>query len=178
MHLLTLLPLLALTTALPAPSFLIIEASDSTLSLDATPPTSNNTACSPAVLALASGIQSNIADQYNELATVTALGSVLAQNPVDTTLYAATQGSLLGFVTSGIAIRENNQRIAPAGNGAVAGLAIVAAAQMAELGLTVSLGLGGCGVDVAKANDVSAVLILNTFFFFWKRKSKREGRWG
>jgi hypothetical protein len=74
------------------------------------------------VLALASGIQSNIADQDNELATVTALGNVLAQNPMDLTLYSATQASLLSFVQKGIQIRENNQKIAPPGNGAIAGL--------------------------------------------------------
>jgi hypothetical protein len=78
--------------------------------------------CSQAVLALASGIQANIADQDNELATVTALGNVLAQNPMDLTLYAATQASLLGFVQKGIQIREQNQKIAPAGNAAIAGL--------------------------------------------------------
>jgi hypothetical protein len=93
-------------------------------SVSSSPVADNSTAsaCSPAVIALASGIQSNIADQNNELATVTALGNVLSQNPMDMTLYAATQASLLGFVTKGIQIREENQRIAPAGNGAIAGL--------------------------------------------------------
>jgi hypothetical protein len=94
-------------------------------------------------MALASGIQANIADQNNELNTVTALGFILAQNPLNTTLYSATQESLLGFVTKGIAIRENNQKIAPAGNAAIPGLATVAMAQMVELSLTQSLAMGG-----------------------------------
>jgi hypothetical protein len=107
-------------------------------------------------MALASGIQANIADQNNEVNTVTALGFILAQNPLDTTLYAATQGSLLGFVTKGIAIRENNQKIAPPGNGAIPGLAIVATAQMAELNLTLSLAMGewdGCGDGECHGSD-------------------------
>lgn len=69
-------------------------------------------------MALASGIQPNVADQNNELATVTALGNVPAHNPIDMTLYSAMQASLLGFLRKGIAIRQENQRIAPAGNGA------------------------------------------------------------
>lgn len=108
-------------------------------------------------MALASGIQSNIADQNNELATVTALGNVLSQNPMDMTLYSATQASLLGFVQKGIAIREENQRIAPQGNGAIPGLATVAMAQVTELNLTMSLSLGANGTDVVKANQVCEV---------------------
>ncbi|PMD44762.1 hypothetical protein L207DRAFT_509439 [Hyaloscypha variabilis F] len=104
-------------------------------------------------MALASGIQSNIADQNNELATVSALGNVLAQSPIDMTLYSATQASLLNFVNKGIAIRENNQKIAPPGNGAIAGLATVAMAQMTELNLTMSLVIAANGTDVAKANQ-------------------------
>lgn len=56
----------------------------------------------------------------------------------------------MGFVTKGVAIRENNQKIAPAGNPAIPGLATVAMAQMAELNLTMSLGAGG--VNVARDN--------------------------
>lgn len=64
---------------------------------------------------------------------------------------------MLGFVIKGIQIRENNQKIAPAGNGAVAGLGIVGMAQMTELSLTMSLSLGGNGTDVVKANQVCFV---------------------
>ncbi|KAK6584233.1 hypothetical protein PZA11_003963 [Diplocarpon coronariae] len=111
----------------------------------------NSTACSPAVMALAAGIQSNIDDQGNEVATVSALGNIMAQNPVDPALYSAAQTSLLGYVTKGIAIRENNQKITPPGNEAAAGLAMVAMAQMEELSITKSLAVSGSGpVDTVK----------------------------
>jgi hypothetical protein len=119
----------------------------------------SGTPCIPAIMALASGIQANIADQNNELSIVTALGYILAQTPVNTTLYSATQASLLGFVTEGIAIRENNQKIAPKGNSAIAGLAIVAMAQMIELSLTMSLSMGnGTEMDVGKMNGTVEML--------------------
>jgi hypothetical protein len=153
----TFLSLLLAGRTLAVPNIAVIEASTDSIaisSLSTTTPnvSSSGTPCAPAVMALASGIQANIADQNNELNTVTALGFILAQNPLDTTLYAATQGSLLGFVTKGIAIRENNQKIAPPGNAAIPGLAIVAMAQMAELNLTLSLAIGGNGTDVVAAN--------------------------
>jgi hypothetical protein len=113
--------------------------------------TSTAAPCSPAVMALAAGIQDNIADQNNELNTATAMASILSQDPVDSTLFGASQSSLMGFVTKGIAIRQNNQKIAPAGNAALAGLATVAMAQMAELNLTMSLGMGGVNVARDKA---------------------------
>ncbi|KAF4628611.1 hypothetical protein G7Y89_g9547 [Cudoniella acicularis] len=94
------------------------------------------TPCSPSVAALASGIRANIAVQNNELAAANSLGAMLSENPVDATLFAAGQASLLGFVKQGIQIRMNNQMIAPAGNAALPGLAMVAMAQMKELNLT------------------------------------------
>jgi hypothetical protein len=126
--LLLLLTTLSAVLSLPHPSLSPANPLLSPTSLPArelpTEAAANTTAssCSQAVLALASGIQANIADQDNELATVTALGNVLAQDPMDLTLYAATQASLLGFVQKGIQIREQNQKIAPAGNAAIAGL--------------------------------------------------------
>lgn len=123
---LLLLPLLTLTLAHPlflkAPASAANSLSTREEPSPAAAAANSTGTCSSAVMALASGIQSNIADQNNELATVTALGDVLAQNPMDMTLYAATQASLMGFVTKGIAIRENNQKIAPAGNAAIPGL--------------------------------------------------------
>ncbi|PBP16574.1 hypothetical protein BUE80_DR012646 [Diplocarpon rosae] len=124
---------------------------------------SNSTACPPAVMALAAGIQSNIDDQSNEVATVSALGNIMAQNPMDMALYAAAQTSLLGFVTKGIAIRENNQKITPPGNGATAGLAMVAMAQMEELNITMSLAVSGTGV-VDKAKGMQMVEVLKKDF--------------
>jgi hypothetical protein len=111
-------------------------------------------------MALASGIQDNIADQNNELNTVTAMGSILAHNPVDSTLFGASQASLMGFVTKGITIRENNQKIAPPGNPAIAGLAIVANAQMTELNLTMSLGVG---VVVVARDNLTVVTLKGDF---------------
>jgi hypothetical protein len=146
----------------------LIEDSTNSLaisSLSTTPGASSSssqpqagTSCTPAVMALASGIQANIADQNNELNTVTALGFILAQNPIDAMIYSDTQASLLGFVTKGIVIRENNQKIAPAGNAAIVGLATVAMAQMAELSLTQSLAMGGNETDILKANATVEML--------------------
>ncbi|RDW76967.1 hypothetical protein BP6252_05020 [Coleophoma cylindrospora] len=95
--------------------------------------------CSQAVQDLAAGISANIADQRNEVAAVTAVGDVLGEVPMNPVTFAASKASLLDFVNKGIAIRENNQKIAPPGNGAIAGLAIVANAQQAEFNLTNSL---------------------------------------
>ncbi|XMA07270.1 hypothetical protein WAI453_000061 [Rhynchosporium graminicola] len=120
--------------------------------------TSNN-ACSSEILALAAGIQSNIDDQNNELTTVNALGMVLAQSPMDMTLYGATQTSLMGFVTKGISIREGNQKLAPPDNGAIPGLAKVAMAQMEELNLTMSLAMPPSGVvNISQANGTVETL--------------------
>lgn len=91
---------------------------------------SSGTTCSAAVAALAQGIKANIAVQNNEVAAVSSLGAMLNESPVDTTLFAAGQASLLGFVKQGIAVRQNNQAITPAGSSAIAGLATVAMAQM------------------------------------------------
>ncbi|CZR60674.1 uncharacterized protein PAC_10570 [Phialocephala subalpina] len=176
----TLLLLLGAFTSvsLAAPAIIVIEDASTPTTPDAASPaepaasatstkpaagssagTGSTGACSSAVMALAQGIQSNIDDQNNELTTVTALGNVLAQNPVDATLYSATQSSLLGFVTKGITIRENNQKIAPQGNPALPGLATVAMAQMTELNLTMSLAVPASGqIDVAGSNTTVEAL--------------------
>ncbi|KAH6666693.1 hypothetical protein B0J14DRAFT_453773, partial [Halenospora varia] len=111
--------------------------------------------CSPQVNALAQGIRQNIAVQNNELAAVTSLGAMLAENPIDQTVFAAGQSSLLGFVKQGIAIRENNQKIAPAGNAALPGLAMVAMAQMTELNLTMGIGMM---VNAASAGGIDSMV--------------------
>lgn len=115
------------------------------------------TACSPAVLALASGISANIADQHNEQAAVNSLGSLLAENPINENLFNSGQASLLSFVQKGISIRENNQAIAPDGNPAIPGLAIVATAQITELNLTMSFGVGGVNVQRDNATVQSLI---------------------
>lgn len=118
---------------------------------------STTTTCSPAVAALAQGIKDNIAVQNNEVASVSALGAMLNEDPVDPTLFAAGQASLMGFVKQGIAVRQNNQQIAPAGNPANPGIAMVAMAQMTELNLTMGLGMGG--VSVARDNTTVMMLL-------------------
>lgn len=75
------------------------------------------------------------------------------------TLYAAAQTSLLGFVTKGITIRQNNQKIAPAGNAALPGLAVVAMAQAGELNGTMQLAVPASGmVDKVAANKIVDML--------------------
>lgn len=115
------------------------------------------TECSPEVMALASGISANIDDQRNEQAAVTAVGDTLNENPMDPVAFAAAKASLLDFVNKGITIRENNQKIAPAGNPAIPGLATVAMAQVEEFNLTNSL------TGVA-ATDNKTVATLKTDF--------------
>jgi hypothetical protein len=83
----------------------------------------NSTSCSPAVAALASGICANIAVQNNEITAAASLGAMLSESPIDTTLFAAGQAGLLGFVKQGIEIRINNQAIAPKWNAALVGMA-------------------------------------------------------
>lgn len=95
--------------------------------------------------------------QNNEVASVSALGAMLNEDPVDPTLFAAGQASLMGFVKQGIAVRQNNQQIAPAGNPANPGIAMVAMAQMTELNLTMGLGMGG--VSVARDNTTVMMLL-------------------
>ncbi|TGO63985.1 hypothetical protein BOTNAR_0093g00230 [Botryotinia narcissicola] len=115
--------------------------------------TGTSTACSPEVQALASGISSNIADQRDEQKAVTAVGKILQQSPFNTSMFDVAQSSLMTFVQKGIQIRQNNQKIAPAGNSAIPGLAIVAMAQQEELNLTMSLtasNVAGSNATVAK----------------------------
>jgi len=124
---------------------------------NASPQSLAATACTQQVMALASGISANIADQNNEVAAASSLGQMLAESPVNNTLFAAGQVSLLSFVQKGISIRENNQKIAPAGNPAIPGLATVATAQLTELNLTMSLGMGG--VNVVRDNKTVTDLL-------------------
>ena len=153
----TLLYLTYSSIALALPTKLVLEIEESPTSADTSSLVNNTTTpCTPAELALSSGIAANIADQQNELAAVSALGNILSENPLNTNVFAVAQSSLLNFVTIGIAIRQNNQKIAPVGNAAIPGLAIVANAQMVELNLTMSLGMGG--VDVVRDNTTVEML--------------------
>jgi len=105
----------------------------------------NGQRCAADVDRLASGIQQNILNQQGELSSVQLLGNFLnftGQNrngTVDGTLFMSMKAQLLTFVTAGIAVRQNNQAIAPPGNPALPGLGQVASAQQNELGLASSL---------------------------------------
>lgn len=74
---------------------------------------------------LAQGIAENIEDQKNEQKALAQVVQVLQQVPVDANAFAAAKANLLTFVNNGIAIRQANQAIAPLGNKAEGGLAIV-----------------------------------------------------
>jgi len=88
---------------------------------------------------LAQGIALNIADQKNEQAALSTVKTLLTATPVDSVAFASAKANLLNFVNNGIAIRQMNQLITPPGNGAILGIAIVAKAQLTELGLSSNL---------------------------------------
>ncbi|KAL8404292.1 hypothetical protein RB594_009230 [Gaeumannomyces avenae] len=56
-----------------------------------------------------------------------------AEGQVDGAKFAQAKQELLGHINEGIKIREENQKMAPAGNPAIPGLATVANAQKTEL---------------------------------------------
>lgn len=64
---------------------------------------------------------------------------MISSAPLNTPAYFATKTSLLSVQASGIAVREHNQAIAPAGNAAIPGLSVVAAAQATETSLVKAL---------------------------------------
>ncbi|KAB8288511.1 hypothetical protein EYC80_010176 [Monilinia laxa] len=120
--------------------------------------TGTGSSCSPEVQALAEGISANIADQRNEqaAAAVTAMGYVLQESPLDASMFDAAKASLMNFVSKGIAIRENNQKITPEGNAATAGLAKVAMAQQEEFNLTMSLSANNVAASNATVEKLKA----------------------
>ncbi|KAG4033977.1 hypothetical protein MFRU_004g04720 [Monilinia fructicola] len=118
--------------------------------------TGTATSCSPEVQALAEGISANIADQRNEQAAVTAMGYILQESPLNTSMFDAAKSSLMDFVSKGIAIREKNQKITPEGNAATAGLAKVAMAQQEEFNLTMSLSASNVAASNATVEKLKA----------------------
>lgn len=115
--------------------------------------------CSQAMI-LAQGIALNIADQQQELATANQLMTILSANPVDTTAYGAARINLLRFVNNGIAIRQMNQLIAPQNSKATIGVAVVANAQLTELGLSTNLTMAGTD-DLAGNMNIVKMLQMN-----------------
>lgn len=116
--------------------------------------------CAQAMI-LAQGIALNIADQQQELATANQLSAVLQAQPVDAQAFATSRQALLQFVNNGIAIRQANQLITPAGNRATPGVATVAGAQLMELQISGSL--TATGVDDV-AGNLKKVQMLQTNF--------------
>lgn len=83
-----------------------------------------STECAKAVI-LSQGIALNIEDQRQEQAALAQVNQTLQTSPVNMMEFQAAKSNLLSFVNNGIAIREMNQLITPAGNKATAGIAIV-----------------------------------------------------
>jgi hypothetical protein len=82
-------------------------------------------ACSTAVKNLVSGINDNIAVQKNEQSQTTIIQKILSTNTTDDGNFQTAKSKLVTIVNQGITIRQNNQKIAPSGNAAIAGLATV-----------------------------------------------------
>jgi len=80
------------------------------------------TDCTKAQTDLAAGIAKNIDVQKSEQTSVNAIATALKQTGLSDATFAPLKTKLLGFVNQGITIRENNQKIAPSGNKAIAGL--------------------------------------------------------
>ncbi|EFQ26899.1 hypothetical protein CGRA01v4_07890 [Colletotrichum graminicola] len=96
-------------------------------------PAANDTpACAEAKI-LAGGIALNILVQQQEVNSLNAVIQALQGNPVNQQQFQTAKSNLLSFVSDGIQIRQSNQLIAPTGNAATAGLAVVANAQLGEL---------------------------------------------
>lgn len=84
----------------------------------------NGDACI-AAQALAAGVQSNIDLQRGEQASLAKVRTIVSQPVVDLLQFLLAKQQLLDFVQAGIAVRANNQLIAPDGNAAASGLGIV-----------------------------------------------------
>lgn len=108
-----------------------------------------NPGCAQSMI-LAQAIAVNIADQQQELATANQLSNILQTQPVDAQAFATQRQALVQFVNNGIAIRQANQLITPAGNQATPGVATVANAQLMELSITGSL--TATGTDDVQGN--------------------------
>ncbi|KAH8898776.1 hypothetical protein GQ53DRAFT_817005 [Thozetella sp. PMI_491] len=105
---------------------------------------------------LVMGIQENIQAQNEEIAALESVKQVVSTDPIDQNTFSQAKKRLQDTVSKSVSIRENNQKIAPKGNAAIAGLDKVAKAQQEEKSL--SDGLKG------NTDDMSAISKLNTDF--------------
>jgi hypothetical protein len=157
----SLIPLVLLTSpALSSPNR--TPATSACLNPSSTPAPSN---CAAASI-LASGIALNILDQRNEQSALSTYSTLLASatSTIRPAAFSSAKADLLTFVVNGIAIRQTNQLIAPPGNGATAGLAIVANAQLTELGLSSNLTGTKCvdeGIVKSLATDFAGGIMQN-----------------
>lgn len=87
------------------------------------------------------------------ISSVQKLQSLLVASPVDTSAYLATKTSLLAIQTSGVAVRMNNQKIAPSGNAAINGINSFANAQQTEIAQAMAL-TGNVADDSALLNTL------------------------
>ncbi|KUJ08359.1 uncharacterized protein LY89DRAFT_677223 [Mollisia scopiformis] len=102
-------------------------------------PLHKRAACSSAVQNFVNGINDNITVQKQEQAQTKVIQQELAQATPDQDDFQSSKSKLITIVNQGISIRTNNQKIAPSGNAAIAGLATVAKAQQGELKLAQGL---------------------------------------
>ncbi|WQF76576.1 hypothetical protein CDEST_01590 [Colletotrichum destructivum] len=96
------------------------------------PAAGDTPACAEAKI-LAAGIALNIQIQQQEVNGLNAVMQALQANPPNPQQFQTAKSNLLSFVSDGIQVRQANQLIAPSGNGATQGLAVVANAQLSEL---------------------------------------------
>lgn len=88
------------------------------------PAQGDSPACAEAKI-LAGGIALNIQIQQQEQNGLAAVSQALQTNPVNMQQFQVAKSNLLSFVSDGIQVRQANQLIAPSGNGATQGLAVV-----------------------------------------------------
>lgn len=123
-----------------------------------------NSACSQAVIALATGIHLNIEGQYGEYNATLNVIAVESSTPVNMEAFYIAKGELMANVQAGMNLRLFNQQIAPPGNAAIPGLAKYQAAEETEKALAAGL-TGNPATDKAALDslksDIMAGIKLN-----------------
>jgi hypothetical protein len=106
-------------------------------------PRSDGQACAADIDRLASGIQQNIFDQQGESYSAQQLIKILqsSNGKPNMDFFMGAKAQLLAYVNAGIGVRQNNQAIAPTGNPAIPGLAIVCPSiRLSLMVLTIEIG--------------------------------------
>lgn len=115
--------------------------------------------CTPAEIALATGIHLNIQGQYSEYNGTLKIIEVETKQAGNETAFKLAQGMLQSDVQAGMNLRLFNQQIAPKGNPAIPGLAEYQAAEETEKDIADSL--TGCYEDDKEMLDSLKTDILN-----------------